>query len=67
LIEFIIDHRGFARLHRVLSATHPELGHAAVHAVNTWRFESPMKDGKAGDAMVRIPVRFTMADPVETP
>ncbi len=58
LIEFVIDRRGFARLPRVVEATDPAFGYAAVHAVASWRFTAPRRDGAAVDALVKIPVQF---------
>lgn len=62
LIEFIIDQRGFARLPRVVNATRPEFGYAAAQAIATWRFEAPRRDGKPVDAIVRIPMKFSLQD-----
>lgn len=58
LIEFVIDRRGFARLPRVVSASDPAFGYAAVQAVASWRFQAPRRDGKLVDAIARIPVEF---------
>lgn len=62
LVEFIIDRRGFARLPRVVEATSPDLGDAAVSAVATWRFEAPRQNGRTVDALVRVPIRFATTD-----
>lgn len=57
-VEFVIDRKGFARLPRLIDASHPAFGYAAMQAISTWRFEPPRKEGRPVDALVRIPVRF---------
>ena len=63
MIEFVIDRRGFARLPRVISASHPAYGFAAVQAISSWRFEAPRRDGKVVDALARIPIEFNFKAP----
>ena len=64
VIEFFIDEKGDAQLPRIVSASAPEFGYAAVQAVATWRFEVPRKDGKPVIARAQIPIEFPA--PVET-
>jgi len=58
MIEFYIDENGDAQLPRVVSATAPEFGYAAVLAVATWRFDVPLKKKKPVVIRVQIPVDF---------
>jgi TonB family protein len=62
-IEFLLDYEGFAQLPRIVSATHPEFGYAAAHAVSSWRFSPPLKDGKPVVARVSVPLVFNAAAP----
>ena len=62
LIEFYIDPKGDAQLPRIVSASVPEFGYAAAQAVSTWRFEPPMKAGKAVIARAQIPVNFQLPE-----
>ena len=67
LIEFYIDENGDAQLPRIVSATAPEFGYAAVQAVAAWRFKPPMKWGKPVIARAQIPIKFeTPAGPKQT-
>lgn len=58
LIEFFIDKKGYAQLPRIISASEPAFGYAAVQAVAKWEFEPPLKDGKPVVVKVRVPVKF---------
>jgi len=62
LIEFYINEKGDAQLPRIVSASAPEFGFAAAQAVATWRFEPPMKEGKAVIARAQIPISFKLHD-----
>lgn len=62
-IEFYLDKVGDAQLPRIVSATSPEFGYAAVQAVAAWRFEPPLKNGKPVIARAKIPVNFSLKDP----
>jgi TonB family protein len=57
-IEFIVDRDGRARLPRIVSATHEDLGWAAATAVKQWVFEIPTRGGVPVDVRVRIPFTF---------
>jgi TonB family protein len=59
-IEFFIDRNGDAQLPRIISATASEFGYAAAQAVATWRYDSPLKDGKKVVTKARIPINFTL-------
>jgi TonB family protein len=59
VIEFLVDDDGRARLPRVISASEPEFGYAAVQAVAAWEFERPLAGGKPAVVRARIPFKFT--------
>lgn len=58
VVEFLVDEEGFVRLPRVVSATKPEFGYAAVQASTGLAFEVPKAGGKAVLARVRVPFKF---------
>jgi len=58
LIEFLLDEEGRARLPRIVSATDPQFGYAAAHAVAQWRFEPPTARGVPTVMRVSIPITF---------
>jgi len=60
-IEFLVDRDGAAQLPRVLSADNPQFGWAAVTAVSRWRFDPPLRNGRAVDVQAEVPVVFTPA------
>lgn len=62
VVEFLIDEQGDAQLPHVVSATAPEFGFAAAQAVAGWRFERPLKGGKAVIARVRVPIEFRLRE-----
>lgn len=61
-IEFYIDEDGIVQLPRVVSATAPEFGYAAVHAVSEWRFTPPLRQRKPVVVRARIPIDFNLPD-----
>lgn len=60
VIQFLIDKEGHARIPRVVSATDPAFGYAAVQAVGTWLFTPPLVNGKPVVTRVQIPLKFSM-------
>jgi TonB family protein len=52
---------------RVLSASQPELGEAALDALRQWTFKPGMRDGKPAAMRVRVPFNFPVPtdDPLE--
>jgi TonB family protein len=67
LVEVLVDEEGRAQLPRVVSASDPAFGWAAVQAVAAWRFEPPKLHGKAAVTSVRIPFDFVPSvEPGET-
>ena len=62
LVEFLIDEEGRARLPRIVSATDPAFGYAAVQSIASWRFEPPKRGGRAVATRAQIPVTFNNED-----
>jgi TonB family protein len=60
-IEFIVDEEGRARLPRIVTASDDAFGYAAVQAIADWRFEAPLRGGRAVPVRVQIPVAFAPA------
>jgi len=65
MIELLIDENGRARLPRVISASDPAFGYAAVQAASCWWFRPPLQNGKPVVTRVRVPVDFSLAVPPE--
>ncbi|MCX6951802.1 MAG: TonB family protein [Verrucomicrobia bacterium] len=63
VIEFLIDEDGRARLPRIISATEPAFGYAAVQGVSTWRFEPPTRGGRPAVVRVQVPIAFKLPPP----
>ncbi len=61
VVEFLIDRDGRTRLPRIISATHPAFGYAAMQAIAAWQFEKPMSQGKSVVLRVRMPIEFSPA------
>lgn len=57
-VEVLIDETGQPRLPRIVSATEPAFGWAALQAVAAWRFDPPTQKGIAVVTRVRIPFEF---------
>jgi TonB family protein len=57
-VEFIIEEDGSVDLPRVVKASRPEFGYAAVEAVASWRFEPPLLHGSPTLAKARVPFKF---------
>lgn len=57
-VECLIDKKGRARLPRVVEATDPAFGYAAVQALAEWWFEPPTVAGKPVVVRVRVPFEF---------
>lgn len=58
LVECVINEEGRAILSRVVNASDPAFGYAAVQATNAWWFEPPTQGGKAVVTRVQIPFTF---------
>ncbi|MEO6995155.1 MAG: TonB family protein [Lacunisphaera sp.] len=60
VVEILIDEKGHAKLPRVISASDPAFGYAAVQAVSAWWFQPPHRNGKPVITRVRIPIDFNV-------
>ncbi len=58
VVEFIVDERGLVQLPRVIEASLPSFGYAAVQAVSTWRFRAPAITGDPVRVRVRQAITF---------
>lgn len=67
-IECLVGVDGRPSELRVLSATHPELGDAALEALRQWTFKPGLRNGEPAPWRVRVPFNFPMPsdDPLET-
>jgi TonB family protein len=59
-VECLVDKKGRVRLPRVVTATDPAFGYAAVQALSTWWFEPPMIHGDEVVVRVRVPFEFKL-------
>ncbi len=57
-VEFVVDRAGLTQIPRVLKASRPEFGWAAVTLVSGMRFVPLKRDGKPAEIRVRFPVQF---------
>jgi TonB family protein len=58
VVEFLIDHDGNVQLPRVVSATDPAFGYAAVQGVSAWKFAPLTSHGKPVVMRAQIPIEF---------
>lgn len=58
-IKFFVDEDGRVRVPVILECTAPELGQAAVNAVDQWRFEAPKISGRPTIVRETISLTFT--------
>jgi TonB family protein len=63
MVEILIDEKGHAKLPRVISASDPAFGYAAVQAISAWWFQPPHQNGKPVITRVRIPMDFNLEQP----
>ncbi|HYP16186.1 MAG TPA: TonB family protein, partial [Opitutus sp.] len=63
LVELLIDGEGRVQLPRVVSASAPEFGYAAVQAVSLWTFVPPTSGGNPVIVLVRVPFQFAAPSP----
>jgi protein TonB len=57
ILEIGIDESGLVSVRRLISG-HPMLVPAAIQAVNQWRYEPPLADGKPTTAVTDVLVSF---------
>jgi TonB family protein len=63
VVEFFIDHDGNVQLPRVVSATDPAFGYAAVQGVAAWKFAPLTSHGKPVIVRAQVPIDFTTPKP----
>jgi len=66
-IEILVNEEGKVCLPRIVEATNPAFGYAAVQAVSEWRFEPPLVGGKPVIVRTVVPFIFKSEAPGETP
>jgi TonB family protein len=64
-VEFVIDRSGLAQLPRVVEASAPEFGWAAVTCVNGMRFAPISRSGKPTELRVLLPLQFAPPAPAK--
>jgi protein TonB len=62
VVGFVVDVEGSVRDAKVVKATHPEFGAAAVEAVSQWEFQPGMKAGQTVKTRLQVPVVFALGD-----
>ncbi len=67
LVECLIDEKGRVHLPRIVKASDPAFGYAAVQAVASWWFEPPRKGGKPVVTRVQVPFDFKQDSPGANP
>jgi TonB family protein len=58
VVRIIVDETGHARLPRLVTASDPAFGYAAVQAAQYWRFDPPTARGKPVMTIVEVPFTF---------
>jgi TonB family protein len=64
VVRFVVDHQGRADPMKVVDATAPEFGEAAMASVATWRFKPAMRAGVPCSASIQLEYSF---DPSGSP
>jgi TonB family protein len=67
VVEFLIDHYGTVQLPRIVSATDPAFGYAAVQGVVAWRFAPLTSHGQPVAVRAQVPIVFTSPKPASDP
>lgn len=60
VVEFVVNAKGDVENARVVKATHPEFGEAAVAAVSRWKFSPGKKDGQPVATRLTTPITFSV-------
>jgi len=64
VVEFLIQEDGAVRFPRIVRASRPEFGYAAVEAVSSWLFNPPKVNGEGVVTRARVELRFKPRQPV---
>lgn len=67
MVRFIADEQGRVTAARVISASDPRLGEAAVAAVKGWEIVPPQEDGRALACCLDVKLEFDPAQPARWP
>ncbi len=67
VIQILIDEEGKVYLPRIVKATDPAFGYAAMQAVVEWRFDPPMAEGKPAVVRVQVPFVFKQGQEGDQP
>lgn len=67
LVEFYVNEDGFTRDLKVVRASRPEFGYAAVNALSFWRFTPGTEHGKPMSQSYQQLITFTLNDEAEPP
>lgn len=59
-ISFVVDKKGMPQDVKVTDASHPELGEAAMAAIQKWRFNAGQKGGAAVNTRLVVPIVFSL-------
>lgn len=62
VIAFVVDVDGSVKDARIVKATEPAFGEAALAAVSTWKFEPGMKNGSPVACQLSMPLRFALSN-----
>jgi TonB family protein len=60
ITDFIVDTEGNVQRAFAIRATHPAFADAAVAAVTQWKFKPGIKDGRAVNTHMQVPIVFTL-------
>jgi len=63
-VEFLVSKDGHVCLPRIVSASAPEFGYAAVQAVSEWLYDPPLVGGSPAVVRMRLPINFKFTQPV---
>ncbi len=60
MIRFVVDPEGKVRDARCIKATHPDFAAAAVEAASGWKFKPGIKNGRAVNTRMELPLTFSI-------
>jgi TonB family protein len=60
VVDFIVDAHGNVQNAHVIRSTQADFEAAALNAVRTWKFQPGVKNSRAVNVHLQVPVRFTM-------
>lgn len=60
VVQFIVSKEGNVIDAKAVKSSHPEFIDAAVEAVSKWKYEPALKDGRAVNCRMMIPIQFNL-------